>query len=266
MTKVIKKGHIHLFIFPLALILFTVICCSNKSAGQVKQYSYKILAEYPHDVQAYTQGLFIHQGILYESTGQYGQSSLRRVDLKTGRIVDIVPLLKRFFAEGACVLNDKIYLLTWQEQTVLVFDLKTLRQIGEFRYQGEGWGLTTDGKHLIMSDGSSSLRFMNPDTFAEVRHVNVTYKGSAHAMLNELEYIEGEVWANVYTRDYLLRINPENGTVTGIVYLNNILPAALRTRNTDVLNGIAYDAATKKIVVTGKNWPKLYEIAALPMP
>lgn len=261
MTKLVKKGHIR-----LALVLFlSVIAGCKYSSGQVKNYSYTVVAVYPHDAQAYTQGLFIHDGILYESTGQYGQSSLRKTDLKTGRVLNIIPLSKRYFGEGSCILNNKIYWLTYREQTVFVYDL-SLKQTGEFHYSGEGWGLTTDGAHLIMSDGSSILRFINPENFSEMRSLHVTYKGSALPMLNELEYINGEIWANVYTENHIVRIDPVSGKVNGIVFLNNLLPASLRTRNTDVLNGIAYDTATSKLYVTGKNWPKLYEITTQPIP
>jgi glutamine cyclotransferase len=260
MTKLVKKEHIRLyFIFSLLAIAFAVVCCGNKPSTAVKKYTYKKVAEYPHDAQAYTQGLLIHDGALYESTGQYGQSTLRKVELKTGRVLNMVPLPKKYFGEGACVWNNKIYVLTWMEQTVFVYDL-SLEKINEFRYPGEGWGLTTDGTHLLMSDGSSAIRFINPENFAEVRHINVTSEGRALPMLNELEYINGEIWANVYMENYIARIDPATGKVTGFLFLNNLLPASLRTRTTDVLNGIAYDAATKKIYVTGKNWSRLYEI------
>lgn len=261
MAKLVKKEHIRLFLF---LFLSVVAGCKN-SSGQIKNYTYTVVAVYPHDAQAYTQGLFIYDGVLYESTGQYGQSSLRKVDLKTGRILNIIPLSKQYFGEGSCVLNNKIYCLTYMEQTVFVYDL-SFKRIGEFHYPGEGWGLTTDGTYLIMSNGSSVLYFINPENFSEVRSINVTYNGSALPMLNELEYINGEIWANVYTENHLVRIDPASGKVTGVIFLNNLLPASLRTRNTDVLNGIAYDAATSKIYVTGKNWPKLYEITTQPMP
>ncbi|MDR2358874.1 MAG: glutaminyl-peptide cyclotransferase [Prevotellaceae bacterium] len=261
MAKLVKKGHIRLL---LALFLSAIAGCKH-SSGQVKNYSYTVAAVYPHDAQAYTQGLFIHGGILYESTGQYGRSSLRKTDLKTGRVLNMTPLSKHYFGEGSCILNNKIYWLTYMEQTVFVYDL-SLKQTGEFHYPGEGWGLTTDGTHLIMSNGSPVLRFIDPENFAEVRSLNVTCKGSALPMLNELEYINGEIWANVYTENHIVRIDPASGKVNGIIFLNNLLPASLRTRNTDVLNGIAYDTATSKIYVTGKNWPKLYEITTQPIP
>ncbi|MDR3350569.1 MAG: glutaminyl-peptide cyclotransferase [Prevotellaceae bacterium] len=261
MAKLVKKGHIRLFLF---LFLSAVAGCKS-SNGQITNYSYRVVAAYPHDAQAYTQGLFIHNGAMYESTGQYGQSSLRKVDIKTGRVLNMIPLPKHYFGEGSCVWNNKIYLLTYMEQTVFVYDL-SFKQTGEFHYPGEGWGLTTDGTHLIMSNGSSILRFINPENFTEVRTLEVTFQGRALPMLNELEYINGEIWANVYMENHLVRIDPVNGKVTGVLFLNNLLPASLRTRNTDVLNGIAYDAAASKLYVTGKNWPKLYEITTQPTP
>jgi glutamine cyclotransferase len=259
MAKLVKKVHIRLFLF---LFLLVIAGCKN-STGQIKNYTYTVVAVYPHDAQAYTQGLFIHDGMLYESTGQYGQSSLRKVDLKTGRVLNMIPLSKQYFGEGSCVLDNKIYWLTWMEQTVFVYDL-SFKQIGAFRYPGEGWGLTTDGTHLIMSDGSSVLRFINPENFSEVRRLHVTNKDRALPMLNELEYINGEIWANVYTENYIVRIDPASGKVNGVIFLNNLLSASLRTKDTDVLNGIACDAATSKIYVTGKNWQKLYEITTSP--
>ena len=267
MTKVLKKEHIRLY-FILSILFvapISLVCCKNKSVGKVEKYSYSVVAEYPHDMRGYTQGLFVHDGMMYESVGQYGQSELRKVDIKTGEVIQKKSLDTRFFAEGSCALNGKIYQLTWREKTCFVYDLSTFEEVGKFNYSGEGWGLTTDGKHLIMSDGSSILKFLNPENFAEVRYINVSYEGSALPFLNELEYIDGEIWANVYLQDYIVRINPANGKVTGIVLLHDLLPRTLRTSQTDVLNGIAYDADTKQIYVTGKNWLRLYEIKALPM-
>ncbi len=267
MTKVVKKEHIQLY-FVGALLVFalSVAGCGNKQAGKIKNYTYKVAAEYPHDEKAYTQGLFIHDGIVYESTGQYGQSSLRKVNKETGEVVQTIAIANQYFAEGACVLNGKIYVLTWLERKVLVYDLATFEQVGELLYPGEAWGITTDGTHLIMSDGSSFLHFMNPHTFTEVRYVNVSYNNTPLTLLNELEYIDGEIWANVYTEDYIVRINPKTGTITGVVHLNRLLPDALRSATTDVLNGIAYDTATGKLYVTGKNWPRLYEIETALLP
>jgi glutamine cyclotransferase len=268
MTNLVKKANLRLyFVFLLPLTaLFAFVCCGNKPADKVKQYIYKIENRYPHDTKAYTQGLFIHNGVMYESAGQYKQSCLRTTDLLTGDVITNIPLPPAIFAEGACVLNDTIYQLSWQEQTCFRYDLPSLQPAGELHYRGEGWGLTTDGTHLIMSDGSSILKFLRPADFSEVRYVNVTYEGKVLPLLNELEYIEGEIWANVYTKDYIVRINPADGKVTGIVFMQNLLPAELRTPQTDVLNGIAYDAAAKKLFVTGKNWAKLYEISVTPLP
>lgn len=267
MAKILKKAHIRsYFIFLLFLIGLLAVACGNKNAGKVSKYAYKVIAEYPHDAQAYTQGLFIHNSVLYESTGQYGYSSLRKVDLQTGEVLQKVSLPNNYFAEGACVLNGKIYQLTWAEHKCLVYDLETFKLLKEFTYSGEGWGLTTDGSKLIMSNGSNGIKFLNPDDFSETRYINVTYEGRALAELNELEYIDGEIWANVYTQDYIVRIDPANGKVTGVVLLHGLLSASLYTATTDVLNGIAYDTAADKLYITGKNWPRLYEITPLLMP
>ncbi|MDR0667472.1 MAG: glutaminyl-peptide cyclotransferase [Prevotellaceae bacterium] len=262
MTKILKKTHFRrrLAVLLIPAALWVIAGCGNsRSSGRVKQYIYRIENRYPHDRQAYTQGLFFHRGRLYESTGQYGLSSFRKIDLSTGDIVGNYTLPASVFAEGACVLNDTLYQLSWMEHTCFVYDT-AFRRIGEFHYDGEGWGLTTDGEHLIMSDGSSVLKILHPADFSEQRYIHVTYEGKAIPLLNELEYIDGEIWANVYTSDYIVRINPASGKVTGVVFMQNLLPQELRTARTDVLNGIAYDAATKKIFVTGKNWPTLYEI------
>ena len=262
MTKIRKKEHIYLY-FLLPVFLFgsvSFVSCKNKASDKVEKYSYSVIAEYPHDMRGYTQGLFVHDGMMYESVGQYGQSELRKVDIKTGKVIQKKSLDARFFAEGSCALNGKIYQLTWREKTCFVYDLNTFEEVEKFTYSGEGWGLTTDGKYLIMSDGSSILKFLNPENFAETKYINVTYEGHVLPFLNELEYIDGEIWANVYLQDYIVRINPANGKVIGIVLLHDLLPRTLRTSQTDVLNGIAYDADTKQIYVTGKNWLRLYEI------
>ncbi len=249
--------------FRILNILLALLCTLYVSACQAqppKQYTYKVVKSYTHDTQAYTQGLFYHNGALYESTGQYGQSSLRKVTLSSGGIEQISRMPRNLFAEGACLLNNKIYQLTWQEQRCLVYDLNSFRQTGSFGYSTEGWGLTTDGKLLIMSDGSSTLYFRDPESFAELRRVKVRNNGKEIPYLNELEYINGEIWANIYTTDLIVRINPADGKVTGVIDLQHLLPRSLHSAQTDVLNGIAYDKAGNRIFVTGKNWPKLYEI------
>ena len=249
--------------FPSLLILLPALlalpACSA-SAQEVRTYGYKVEERLPHDVTAYTQGLFFHDGVLYESAGQYGESSFRKVDLKTGRVERRMNFENRYFAEGSCVLGDRLYVLTWREQECFVYDIRSWDKLGSFRYQGEGWGLTTDGKSLIMSDGSSTLTFRNPATFAAERTVTVTLRGQKVLYLNELEYIKGEIWANVYGTDQIVRIDPGTGVVRGVINLRNLLPVQLRTRATDVLNGIAFDPKSGAVYVTGKYWPKMYRI------
>ena len=249
--------------FPSLLILLPALlalpACSA-SAQEVRTYGYKVEERLPHDVTSYTQGLFFHDGVLYESAGQYGESSFRKVDLKTGRVERRMNFENRYFAEGSCVLGDRLYVLTWREQECFVYDIRSWDRLGSFRYQGEGWGLTTDGKSLIMSDGSSTLTFRNPATFAAERTVTVTLRGQKVLYLNELEYIKGEIWANVYGTDQIVRIDPGTGVVRGVINLRNLLPVQLRTRATDVLNGIAFDPKSGAVYVTGKYWPKMYRI------
>lgn len=249
---------------PLPLLLFAAsvlsLAACSMSAQNVKTYGYRVEEAFPHDVSAYTQGLFFHEGVLYESAGQYGESSFRQVDLATGRVLRRMNFEGRYFAEGSCVLNGRLYVLTWQEKECFVYDIKTWERLGTLRYLGEGWGLTTDGRSLIMSDGTSTLTFRNPDTFVVERSVPVTLRGQKVLYLNELEYIKGEVWANVYGTDQIVRIDPDTGVVRGVINLRNILPQGLRRPRTDVLNGIAFDARSGAVYVTGKYWPKLYRI------
>jgi len=244
-------------------LIFSVLLlfCVNLLMGQApKQYTYKVVKSYPHDVNAYTQGLFFHNGFLYESTGQYGLSSLRKVDINTGAVMQINKVARKYFAEGICLFNNKIYQLTWENRQCLIYDVNTFKQTAYLNYNTEGWGLTTDGKYLIMSDGSSTIYFRDPASFMEVRRITVRNNKKEMKYLNELEYINGEIWANVYLENFIVRINPENGTIIGIIDLRNLLPANLRSSKTDVLNGIAYDAKNDRIFVTGKNWPRVYEI------
>jgi glutamine cyclotransferase len=228
----------------------------------IPTYRYKIVNTYPHDPQAFTQGLEFHDGYLYEGTGLKGKSSLRRVELRTGRVVQIHRLPSEYFGEGITILGDKIYQLTWQNGVCFVYDKRTFRQITQFRYDGEGWGLTNDGKHLIMSDGSEVITFRDPDTFAEVRKITVRAQGKPVKNLNELEYIEGEIWANIWYSDIIARIDPSTGIVKAWVDMEG-LPVPNRDIEA-VLNGIAYDRQNKRIFVTGKNWSKLFEIELVP--
>ena len=242
-----------------AFCVFFAAACGS-SAQSVKTYGYKVEESLPHDVSSYTQGLFFHEGTLYESAGQYGESSFRRVDLRSGQVQQRMNFNARYFAEGSCVLNGRLYVLTWREKECFVYDIRSWNQLGTLRYPGEGWGLTTDGKSLIMSDGTSTLTFRNPETFAVERSVDVTLRGQKVLYLNELEYIKGEIWANVYGTDQIVRIDPETGFVHGVINLRGLLPQQLRKPRTDVLNGIAYDPKSGAVYVTGKYWPKMYRI------
>ena len=246
-------------ILPFLFCAVALHACTA-SAQNVKTYGYKVEEVLPHDVASYTQGLFFHDGALYESAGQYGESSFRKVDLKTGRVLQRMTFEGRYFAEGSCVLNGRLYVLTWQEKECFVYDIKTWNRLGTLRYLGEGWGLTTDGKSLIMSDGTSTITFRNPDSFAVERSVTVTLRGQNVRYLNELEYIKGEIWANVYGTDQIVRIDPATGAVRAVINLRGILPQNLRKPRTDVLNGIAYDPRDGAVYVTGKYWPKMYRI------
>lgn len=246
-------------LFFAMMSLFSCNAYSQKK--EVKTWSYKVEEALTHDVASYTQGMFFHNGQLYESAGQYGQSSFRKVDLKSGNVLSRIDFPKQYFIEGSCVFADRLYILTWQENTCFVYNINTLEKIGETRYQGEGWGLTTDGKSLIMSDGTSTIRFRDPDTFAEQRSITVTLNGKKVNYLNELEYIKGEIWANVYTSNLILRIDPKTGIVNSVVNCSGILPRNLYRPDTDVLNGIAYNEKDGSIYVTGKNWPRLYKIS-----
>ena len=221
---------------------------------------YEIIRDYPHDPRSFTQGLFFHDGHLYESTGQLGQSRVARVDLETGKMLAERRLPADQFGEGSVRWKDQIISVTWQNGVGHRWRLKDLKPLGSFRYAGEGWGLALLNGQLVWSDGSATLRFLDPATMAEQRRVMVTYAGRPLAMLNELEAIDGEIWANIWMSELIARIDPASGKVTRIINLAG-LRAASGARGMDgVLNGIAWDAHGKRLFVTGKNWPKLYEI------
>ncbi len=233
----------------------------------------KTLATYPHDRQAFTQGLLFENGCLYESTGGYGTSTLRLVDLKTGKVLRRSSIPKQYFAEGLERVGDRLFLLTWQEGFCFVFDKNTFEFKGQFQYSGEGWGLTYDGKHLIMSDGSAYLRFLDPTDFKQKRRLQVTDNDAQTKKtvpvknLNELEFIRGEIWANVWQTNRIARIDPQSGVVVGWIDCSVFVPEPYRAElsgpermRNNVLNGIAFDPATDKVYITGKNWPVLYEL------
>jgi glutaminyl-peptide cyclotransferase len=228
-------------------------------------YGYRVITSYPHDPRAFTQGLLYRDGALYESTGLYGESSLRRVELETGKVLQQIRVPKRYFAEGLALIGDALVQLTWQEHTGIVYDRRTFEQRRTFTYKTEGWGIDYDEKGgLVMSDGSDQLFFLDPKTFAVARTLRVRDAGRPVRNLNELEWIEGEIWANVWPTDRLVRVDPSTGAVAGWVNLDTLWPRAQRPPSADVLNGIAYDRERRRIFVTGKNWPRLYHIAVTP--
>ncbi len=227
-------------------------------------YTYQIVNQYPHDPTAFTQGLVWYDGAFYEGTGLRGESTLRRVNPETGEVQQSIPLPENYFGEGIVLWDDKIIQITWQEQTAFVYDRETFEQVGEFTYDTEGWGITHDGRSLIMSDGSNTLYFRDPETFAETGQVQVLDGSTPISQLNELEYINGEVWANVWQTDRIARIDPTTGQVTGWVDLSGLRPLETQSDSNAVLNGIAYDAANGRLFITGKRWPILYEIEIVP--
>lgn len=226
---------------------------------KVREYKLEVVAEYPHDTDSYTQGLFFEDGQLYESTGVHGKSSFRKVDLETGKALQRLDFDKKYFVEGSVMWKGNLYILTWESRLAFVYDAETLEYKSTWKYPREGWGITTDGKHLIASDGSANIYFMD-ENFALDRKILVRLNERPIRLINELEYIDGKIWANVYTSDEIVIINPKDGKIQGIIDCRGLLPARLKTETTDVLNGIAYDAKTGKIYLTGKNWPKLYEV------
>jgi glutamine cyclotransferase len=219
-----------------------------------------VVNEYPHDGDAYTQGLVFHDGELYEGTGLYGHSSLRRVELETGSVLQIHELDDKYFGEGITIYDDRIIQLTWKEELGFLYNRESFEPIDDFSYSTEGWGITHDGIKLIMSDGSATLYFLDPVTFEETGSIEVTAAGQPIRRLNELEYINGEIFANIYLTDRIARIDPTTGNVIAWIDLIGILRLEDTTPQTDVLNGIAYDSDTDRLFVTGKKWQKLFEI------
>jgi len=223
-------------------------------------YTYRVVNRYPHDPTAFTQGLVIQDGVLYESTGLVGESSLRRVELETGRVLAQQAVAAPLFAEGLTAWRDQLIQLTWQAGQAFVYDRETFEHLRTFQYAGEGWGLTHDGTRLILSDGTEHLRFLDPETFEETGRIMVTDRGTAVSQLNELEFVRGEIYANVWQSDRIARISPETGAVTGWIDLTGLLPQSERAGIDSVLNGIAFDAGQNRLFVTGKLWPTLFEI------
>lgn len=237
----------------------TITVLNNQSP---KIYTYKIINEYPHDIKSYTQGLEFHDGELYESTGQYGESKLRKVDYKTGEILKNVNLTNQYFGEGLTILNNQLYQLTWKENTGFIYDVNTLEKTGSFKYgkSKEGWGFCNDGKLLYKSDGTHKIWTLNASNFAEQGFIQVFTNNGKIDSLNELEWIKDKIYANIYQRNGVVIVNPENGAVEGVIDFSPLKEKVTQHPDLDVLNGIAYNPVTNTIFVTGKDWDKLFEV------
>lgn len=254
-------------LFPVALLLLFACNNNDKNNGKIltppptKIMSYSIVATYPHDTSSYTQGLTFYNGEMYEGTGNYGKSKLKKTDLKTGSSLQEILLNKEYFGEGITILNDTIYQLTWKEKKVFAYALKDFKKVKEFTIETEGWGLTNDGQQLIASDGSSTLYYYNPSTFQLLKTQDVTESGNLSYNLNELEFIEGFIYANQYQAPYIFKIDPATGAIIAKADLTAIWDRIRAIDpDADVPNGIAYDSVNKKIYITGKWWPELYEV------
>lgn len=244
---------------PALILLLWLLPLQAQETG-VALYGYKVVNVYPHNVRFFTQGLVFHDGELYEGTGRHGQSALMHIDLEDGSVIKSRALSSRYFGEGIAVANDQLFQLTWRENMVFVYDADSLEPVTSHYWPHEGWGLTFDGTHLILSDGSDQLFFVDPATFQPVKQVGVKIEGRPVNQLNELEYINGEVWANVWMSQQLVRINPETGQVTAVVDLTGLVNQTETGGSEAVLNGIAWNAATEQLFVTGKLWSHLFEI------
>jgi glutaminyl-peptide cyclotransferase len=243
----------------IAAALTTLVLAGAAQAAP--EYGYRVVHRYPHSTKSFTEGLFYKDGYLYESTGLEGHSAIQKEELKTGKVLQRREIDPRYFGEGIVAWKDRLIELTWRSQIGFIYDLKTFAPKGSFNYLGEGWALTEDGRRLIMSDGTPELRFLDPKTLKETGRIRVTDNGRPVGNLNELEYVEGQVFANIWMTDSIARIDPATGKVVGWIDLSGILqPADVVPGQTDVLNGIAYDAKTKRLFVTGKMWPAVFEI------
>jgi glutamine cyclotransferase len=270
--KIILVG---LAVTACAAIMILALSCSsstkttgnvnaNQSAGSnpARQDSFDIVGDYPHDPNAFLQGLLWHDGALYESTGSHGSgiSTVRHLEFPSGKVLQSINLSREYFGEGLALIDDRLIQITWQSNRGFVYDRESLRLLRDFTYDTEGWGITYDGKNLVMSDGSNILTYLDPQNFKPVRKLPVTMNGRPVYEINELEFIEGEIWANVWHTDMILRIDPGTGRVNSFLNLKGILPPQMRTDPEAVLNGIAYDAQGKRIFVSGKLWPRIFEI------
>lgn len=251
------------FLFAQLFVL-TFLSSITSAGSSTPVFTYKIINTYPHDQKAFTQGLVFENGTMYEGTGLNGQSTLRKTKLETGEVLKIRKLSQEFFGEGITVYKDKIIQLTWKSNTGFVYDKASFKLLETFHYPTEGWGITHDGKRLIMSDGTAYLYFLNPENFQEVKRIEVRDNTRPVNMLNELEYVRGELFANVWLTDRIARIDPQTGRVTGWINLDGLFPVDDADKTIKVLNGIAYDAKNDRLFITGKLWPNIYEIKLAP--
>ena len=256
-----KKYYLTGIMIILCIIIFNFACTIPTNAdAEISSLSYQVLEVYPHDVKAFTQGLVWKDGLLYEGTGLYGSSSLRKTDLKTGKILQQITLSDNFFGEGITIFKDRIYQLTWKEQTGFVYYLETFQLSETFSYEHEGWGITHDGENLIVSDGTPILRFIDPVTLKEIKQIEVFEKEKPVFMINELEYINGKIYANIWQTDLIAVIDSESGKVISWLDLSDILKPDDENGKIDVLNGIAFDPENEHLLITGKLWPKVFRI------
>ena len=258
-THMFERG-LGLLLVVLMLPLGSPTSSTTLQGGGQARWGYRVVNAYPHDSNAFTQGLVIVDGVMYESTGLHGQSSLRRVEIETGRVLQKRDVGKEHFAEGLAAWQDTLIQLTWQTNTAFVYDRATFKPVRTHSFDGEGWGLTSNGQHLILSDGGPVLRFLDPATFKVVRRLTVKDNGRPLEEINELEFVKGEIFANVWLTDRIARINPATGDVIGWIDLTGLLERGELTNDQAVLNGIAYDAASDRLFVTGKLWPRIFEI------
>jgi len=262
------KRFLKLFIpgvIATSAVLFVLFCLDSKNPHTSRTYTYKVINTFPHDRNAFTQGLVFDDGVLYEGTGLYGRSTLRKVELETGNILQMHKLSAEFFGEGITIYGDNIIQLTYKENVGFVYNKYTFELLRKFNYPTEGWGITHNGRQLIMSDGTPALFFLNPETFEQVSRIIVYDHNIPVWGLNELEYVEGQIYANIWPTERIARIAPETGQVLGWIDMKGLLTQQDYSRTVDVLNGIAYDQKSGRLFVTGKLWPKLFEIKLIPV-
>jgi glutaminyl-peptide cyclotransferase len=259
-----NKNLVRFLVVLLSIPVLSPAQAHRTAVRQAREYTYEIVQAFPHDPQAFTQGLAYDGAFLYEGTGLHGRSSLRKLRLETGEVLQRVDLAAEFFGEGITIVHNQILQLTWQSETGFVYDLRTFRRLRQFSYSGEGWGLASNGPDIFMSDGSSEIRVWDSTTLREKRRIQVRDGDQPIDQLNELEFVEGEIFANVWQTNRIARISPRTGEVVGWIDLTGLLSPIYQLERGAVLNGIAYDSARKRLFVTGKLWPKLFQIRVLP--